>query len=991
MISDVHYIELWINKQLIELESQDSLNLRINNVLFDPTKTTTTQAEYSYSFDIPSTPNNDRILEYANNLSKMNKFHARYPAEVYADGNLIFDGSLTIQKYSAKDKMYSCNLVNIKINTLEEIFGEAVMTDINNWNVEFSGAPTINSVNYDYNSKYFFPLVAYGVFQKNFVTKDEVAATYTPKHDLDRYNKWWVDSFYPSLNVVETLRKAFEWKGYTVGGSAFSDPLINWIYASCNLASEQTPVYNLGNPKFGHLGLNITWNNYHSMNTNSNSGFGSGRIGTNLANSTGGLSQDLKFPYNRVRPAVNAVNGDASEEFNFSTIQFWNMCDSTNNPSGVSVTLQADSYMYDPNEQLIVIPADGWYRIMLSVNASLSGQGTTFTAQQWYTSYNQGDEFKKVDMNLTRGLREHTPLEIQLIRNYNENIELVKGTKNIEYATGNPNQTEYTYRGGSYTGGTYPNKTEWNTDFPHQDLYASKAPTKTEGLNATIPSSRQGGFSGNGTSGSGTFGGGRTTRGGSSNDYVGAASSNVYGFMHRNGYVMPYDQVVSQAFICGFSSLGDGTVSVMRNDSSWSKTCTINNKIFADVRGMDLVEKDSNNTITTTPTEYCKNEYRQSTAYISSNNSSMNGIVECCVYLQKNDLLELVAVQRDFDGQKYSTSASCELQITAMNDESYATLLADPYWGRNSEVTFPSKLNLFNFTNKETKVSDWISNIQKAFNLELVMDGNHVDINTNQGINKKVTYAIDIDDRVSSDEAEAEYISYPKEMSVQYKIDTDEWGFELTVPQEYINSEDWKEHGDSGYTVIQLNDDTYETSTQNTSTNFSYTWYDIFTWKEVYQDGTENSGWTGMTIAIPVIEKAEYMAEGYGYDEAMKHDGYSFTQRFWYRDQTSQEYVWLSDHMREKVYLTYPINSWNGFNLSYKDSEKSIATEYFNIYPMLSSNYVNVEVYLTPEEYSDIKGGALVHFDSDLYYCAQISGYDPSGSNLTTLKLIKKV
>jgi hypothetical protein len=82
MISNQHFIEIYINGQLIELESQESLNLRINNVLFNPTKTTTTQAEYSYSFAIPSTPNNDRILDYANNLSKLNKFHARYKSQV---------------------------------------------------------------------------------------------------------------------------------------------------------------------------------------------------------------------------------------------------------------------------------------------------------------------------------------------------------------------------------------------------------------------------------------------------------------------------------------------------------------------------------------------------------------------------------------------------------------------------------------------------------------------------------------------------------------------------------------------------------------------------------------------------------------------------------------------------------------------------------------------------------------------------------------------
>ena len=116
MISNVHYIELYINGGLMELESQESLHLRMNNTLFNPTQTTTKQAEYSYSFEIPSTPNNDKILDYANNLSKINKFHTRYSAQVYSDGNLIFDGSLTIQKYDAKNKMYSCNLVNIKRN-----------------------------------------------------------------------------------------------------------------------------------------------------------------------------------------------------------------------------------------------------------------------------------------------------------------------------------------------------------------------------------------------------------------------------------------------------------------------------------------------------------------------------------------------------------------------------------------------------------------------------------------------------------------------------------------------------------------------------------------------------------------------------------------------------------------------------------------------------------------------------------------------------------
>lgn len=1014
MISDVHYIELYINGGLMELESQDSLNLRINSVLFNPTQTTTKQGEYSYSFELPSTPNNDKILNYANNLSKINKFHARYSSQVYADGKLIFDGSLTVQKYNTKSKMYTCNLVNIKINTLDEIFGDMKMTDLK-WMVDFDGAPTINSVNSDYSTKYFFPLVSYGVFQKKAVSTDDVGSTYTAKHTLDKYNKWWIESFYPSLNVVETMKKAFESKGYNVGGSAFRDPYINWIYASCNLADEQTPIYNIGNPKFGQASVNFTWNNYRSVDSSSGN-FGGRRSRTN---STGGIDQELTFPYEYIRPAINASNRDAEAEYNFDTIMYWNMLDSVNN-SAVTVDIQNDTYMYDPNEMAFVIPADGWYRINFQINsARLSGNGTSFQATQWTTTYYDGDEFKREKVDMTRDISsQQTPLEIQIIRNYSDNIELIKGKVNKIWATGKPLQTEYTYEGGSYTGSTLPNLTQWNTDCPHQDPYGSRTPTKTSeminqataarnaalevygtgneyGSNSVYTNSH-GNFGGNRGTTRG-FGGGTSATGGRT--YGGNRSGtkyNTYGFMHKDCAVMPYDQAVSTAFICGFSSInatnGCGTVAVQRDGYSWSPMSAVKNGVFCNVEGLDLIDI-SGNTTTTIPTDYCKNTYPNcpGTNYCNVYGDQMYGNINCCVYLNKNDVLEIMAIQRSYeDGQMYACSASCHFDITAISEKTKAQLKSDPSWGYYSPTDFPTKLNLFNFTNKETKVSEWINNVKSAFNLEIVQEGNNVEINTNKGIKKNITYAVDVDNRVSSNEATSEYISYPREMSVKYKIDTDEWGFELTVPQEHIEDEDWKKWGDSGYTVINLSDDSYETKTQNTSTQFSYTWYDNFLWKDVLQDGTERD-WTGMTITIPVISKAEYMVEGYGYDEAMKHDGYSLTQRFWYRDQVSQEYIWLSDHMHEQVFLTYPMNQWEGFNLSYKDTEKSIVTEYFNISPMLSSNYVKIDVHLNPDEYNSIKGGALVHFDSDLYYTSEISGYDPSGNNTTTLKLIKKV
>ena len=115
-------------------------------------------------------------------------------------------------------------------------------------------------------TKYFFPFVSYGVFQKNYYNKDDVSADYTSKFDLDKYNKWWIETFYPSLNMVELMKKAFEWKGYTVGGDVFSDPNISNIFASCNLADEQVPTYNVGYQPMGSVHLTVDWCNHQSIN-----------------------------------------------------------------------------------------------------------------------------------------------------------------------------------------------------------------------------------------------------------------------------------------------------------------------------------------------------------------------------------------------------------------------------------------------------------------------------------------------------------------------------------------------------------------------------------------------------------------------------------------------------------------------------------------------------------------------------------------------------
>ena len=989
MISSRHYIELWVNGKMVELEDQDSLGIRLNAVLFNPTKVTTTKSEYSFSFDVPSTPNNDRIFNYANNLSRLNKFHGRYTAKVVADGDEIFNGSMIIEKYDASKKMYSCNLVNVKTNTLEDIFKEKKLTDYK-WMIDYSGATTINAVNNDMSSKYYFPFLSYGVFQKDYISSDQVGNTYSSKFLIDKYCKFYHSSFFPSINVSEEIRQLFEKEGYTVNGSLFTDHWLSNVYSSVNLNDEQVPMYNVGNPLFGKVDISFHWDNKSSVLSD---GTTTSKIGN------GGIVQDLSYPFYRVdgrMTDLSQFHGDTSIVYNFDKILLYGMLDSKNNKS-VTVTSNTKSYMYDPNEMVIVIPTDGWYKITFECrNIKLDKSTTTFKAKQWNATYNSKDAFEKREMTITKDSFDTCPLEIQLVKNYDNNVELIKGDTNIVYETGNPNDKTYTIKGNGYTGSTVDNRYEWRTSFPHQELQGATSPTKTDNIVTTVISNQNSGFGnqslGGGFNGGGSFGnGGFGNRPGATSKPSSSSLSAKYkslGYVPSDG-MFPYDQSVSTAFICGYSSMGNECVSVMRRGYSWSRLSSVYNNIFATVSGMTLLYAESGQT-KEKATEYQTNTYKNAGHTLTKTKSSNNGSfsVTCLTYLKRNDILEPMAIQRDYEGQRYSYSLDGRLTVQAITNRGEEALRNDKYFNASSPTEFPTQLNLFDFTNNETKASDWITNIQKAFNLEIRTEGNTVTIDVKKTPNSRIGYAVDIDDRINQDEAESEYISYPRSMSVKYKINKDEWGFEKTVSQDHINDADWYDYGDSGYTVIQLNDDTYETSSQDIQTDFSYTYYDIFKFKNVDVNG--NEGTSEKLILLPVIELSQYMADGYGYDEAMKHDGYSLSQRFWFRQQPSTDGVYLHDNLHEFVKFSIPTNHLDDFNLSYKDSEKSILTEYFTCNPMLDSNYVNVDVYMSPSEYKDIKNGSFVHFDSDLYVVSEMEGYDPSGIDKVSLKLIKK-
>jgi len=952
-----HYIELLVNGEKVELESQDSLNMRFNTVLFDPTKIAAKRGEYSFEFEVPATPKNNTIFNYANNSAAENKFNKRYNAYVYADGDEIFKGSLTVNSY--EDGYYSVNLVQMKTNSVSEIFGDMRMNEIS-WEIPFYGVRTMNEYNASGDKKIMFPLVSYGAFAKTPYEVVDGDKHYTSKFVMDEWNRWYMQDFYPSLNVMETMKKAFETKGYTVGGDALTDPLIGDIFASTNLANEQVPLYNIGQKEIGKVNLSVAWQPHGD-----------------------GYPQDLKYPYLRVGGNIgvgwdgekHCVTITESHQYNFSSIQLYNML-----KDGSVTAREQPEYLYDSGEGVIVIPASGYYRIHLDISSWLS-QNTSLYATQW-TRRGGGDPQKTDSVEIPPNFLVTMPLEIQLVKNYDDNVELIKGKDNMDIANG-------------ILDGNYTNYYWYEACFPHEKLgyYYHTIGGDYQGGVPTVPDT--------------------LTAQKDAIDYVNPHGKlykemdcrTISQVMHvidcQSNHLMGYDPVVNPNFIMGFSSMGrvneegedwssahGGVASVIKNGKSWSVLSGAKNQLFY-----------------TWGNPFQWNPNPQGGVNFRITQGDMSGGLDAIVHLDKGDILNLFAIHRDYSNYNgeslwYSTYINANLEIEAVSPKDYDTLRQNNelVWDETdqkyesamrSKFGFPRKLQLGEFMNKETKVSDWIEGIKNAFNLEIVQDGNNIFINKVKTLENHSNGVVDLNDKINIKDAKFEKINYPSSMSVKYKIDTDEWGFERSAVaaagrETILDEKNWKDWGDSGYTKIILNTDEYVASTSDVSLPFSYTWYDAFSFRN--PDGS----W--QAINIPVISKYSYMIDGYSYNESRKHNGYGQAQRFWFSPKPLGTYVWTKNIPSEQVFIYLPQSSKDGIDLSYKaNGSETLLTQLFNEKAYLSSNIVELDVYLNSDEYNRIRNGSYVAVDTDVFIPLEVEGYDPSGNDTTSLKLMKKI
>ena len=277
------------------------------------------------------------------------------------------------------------------------------------------------------------------------------------------------------------------------------------------------------------------------------------------------------------------------------------------------------------------------------------------------------------------------------------------------------------------------------------------------------------------------------------------------------------------------------------------------------------------------------------------------------------------------------------------------------------------KLDLIKFLPAEDKIDTFIDNFCKAFNLSLIQTKERkfeLNVKQTQSISR-TSYIIDLDNKadVNLNRANSS-LNLPSAYEIGFTVNKDEQG--------YI--ETGEDGGGKYITGSSEKDPLKQTST------FSYCWY-----KQMYNRYNEE------LPLFPIISNKEVWEQNDSEDYAdMQNKRYTnLAQRFFYFKDTYQvpNYV-----IREQPYLAL-VSSYLGsgnITLDYKNKPNSILSTYFNLLTNNENCYTTVDCYLTPEEYNNINN-SIVKLNGDLYYIAEIDGYDPLGRRKATLKLIRKI
>lgn len=355
----------------------------------------------------------------------------------------------------------------------------------------------------------------------------------------------------------------------------------------------------------------------------------------------------------------------------------------------------------------------------------------------------------------------------------------------------------------------------------------------------------------------------------------------------------------------------------------------------------------------------------------SLSDTDASGTVEVIAWLDKGERLSLISVVECHDTIIGSES------VPAVSSHRYNYRIelipyrSDREWIPTSNLengtlpilnwedapTFESnRIDLFKFMPQNEKVSDFIDNLCTTFNLRIVDAGDNTFF-LEKGVSKIWNQYVDLDGIGAVAKRSNSALNLPSQFILSFTVNEDEEGY-------YVN-------GNTGVSG-SIATGAIEGNPTEQKSPFSYNWF-----KKIKKDKA--------FLDLPVISKHEVWTEDRVYKDAMEEKYTDLTQRFWFYGG-----VFSADINGKSVFLAKVTNT-KGLILSYENKKFTILDLYFATLVNADSHYTEIECYLSPVHYEMLKNYKKALFNHDIYYVAELSGYDPTGRNKTKVKLIKKI
>lgn len=283
----------------------------------------------------------------------------------------------------------------------------------------------------------------------------------------------------------------------------------------------------------------------------------------------------------------------------------------------------------------------------------------------------------------------------------------------------------------------------------------------------------------------------------------------------------------------------------------------------------------------------------------------------------------------------------------------------------NDAVNFDTdSINLMGFLSADMKTNEFIDNVVKAFNLELSPLGvDSFALNVKQTRTSVSSRSIDLDPYASLRDRENTPLGLPLGYRIGFTVSEDEEGYQMT--------------GDNGGGEFMTG--TTEGTITEQKTAFSYNWFKNIT-KE------------GVALPLPIISKADVWQPTMPYPDAMAKRYTDLAYRFWYFDGLLNDLGVSFEFNGVDIGLAKVSNEIEGVSiLNYKNAPHTILDNYFTLLINGSSHYTEVDLYLTAEQYKQLDGAIFAKFNGDLYYVAEVTGFDPTNRNKATIKLIRRI